>query len=290
MNTPPAVRLLPMSDYDEDVAGLETKDVQRQLFMRDIRRDGRYQFREQGLDAEPGTVVLFQLRSSVVASAVFERPEKYPAPIGEYTGVFHFKPETVRVFQPIGADQLRAIWPTSFKNFGRTKVNLEPAENYALFEQALAPLWITAKEGNSENDNYSPSGKDTRERIDQSIFARRGSAKFRNGLIGRYGPACLVTGSKLLHILEAAHICPYRGENDDHLTNGLLLRADIHTLFDLHLIGIRPDDLAVEIHPDLQEEYGQHVGHKLPCTDSVRPSFTALQEQYRQFQLRLGSP
>jgi HNH endonuclease len=48
-----------------------------------------------------------------------------------------------------------------------------------------------------------------------------------------------------LDILEAAHISPYRGEEDNHPENGLLLRADLHTLFDhlnaaIHAMDIIP--------------------------------------------------
>jgi len=50
-------------------------------------------------------------------------------------------------------------------------------------------------------------------------------------------------------VLEAAHIKPYRGKTDSHLENGLLLRADLHTLFDLNLIGVEPDTLTVRVHP-----------------------------------------
>jgi len=281
MSTPAAVRLLPMSDSDEDVANIETTQVQRNLFMRNIRLDGRYQYREHGLIAEPGTVVLFQLRNSVVASGIFEKREKFSSPNGEYTGALYFRPESVTVFKPLGLEEIRAIWPT-FNGFGRTMANLEPAENYAQFEKATVPLWITAEEG-----AYMPDGLDTRERIDQSILARRGGREFRDNVIKRYGAQCLVTGSKILHILEAAHICPYRGEKDNDVTNGLLLRADVHTLFDLHLLGIRPDDLSVELHPDLTAEYGALAGQTLTCAEQGSPSADALAEQYKKFRERL---
>jgi predicted restriction endonuclease len=39
-------------------------------------------------------------------------------------------------------------------------------------------------------------------------------------------------------VLEAAHIHPYRGAHTNDVTNGLLLRADLHTLFDLKLLWI----------------------------------------------------
>jgi len=53
-----------------------------------------------------------------------------------------------------------------------------------------------------------------------------------------------VSGCTLMEIVEAAHIKPHAEQPDDDPANGLLLRADLHTLFDLHLIGIEPDTLT----------------------------------------------
>ena len=73
-------------------------------------------------------------------------------------------------------------------------------------------------------------------------------------------------------MLEAAHISPYRGEDDNHVENGLLLRSDIHTLFDLDLLGIDPERLRVVLHQDLVEEYGQFAVVTLGCVGDQRPS------------------
>jgi putative restriction endonuclease len=56
-----------------------------------------------------------------------------------------------------------------------------------------------------------------------------------------YGRSCAVTGEHSLPALEAAHIKPY-GEGGEHeVTNGLLLRSDIHRLFDAGYVGVTPD-------------------------------------------------
>jgi putative restriction endonuclease len=110
----------------------------------------------------------------------------------------------------------------------------------------------------------TPQGADERERIKRGIKLRRGQVGFRNGLIDRYDAACVVTGCQVLGVLEAAHIRPYRGPRDNHPTNGLLLRSDIHTLFDLDRIGIDPDILVVSIHESLRgSEYEVLEGRKL---------------------------
>ncbi|MEI9912276.1 MAG: HNH endonuclease signature motif containing protein [Bacteroidota bacterium] len=84
--------------------------------------------------------------------------------------------------------------------------------------------------------------------IQRQLKERRGQKQFRDAIIKRYGSKCMVTGCKIPDILEAAHINPYKGEKDNHPANGLLLRADIHTLFDLDLIGIHPTSFAVSFH------------------------------------------
>jgi putative restriction endonuclease len=94
-------------------------------------------------------------------------------------------------------------------------------------------------------NGYSPTDSDDRERVLREIRARRGQQGFRDALRARYGDQCMVSACKVLHVLEAAHIRPYRGEENNHPENGLLLRADLHTLFDLDLLGIHPSTLAV---------------------------------------------
>lgn len=88
-------------------------------------------------------------------------------------------------------------------------------------------------------------------------------------------------------MLEAAHISPYRGENDKHPENGLLLRSDVHTLFDLDLIGIEPHHLHVVLHPEVAPEYGRFADVSLACESEQRPSREALRLRYPRFQQRL---
>ena len=71
-------------------------------------------------------------------------------------------------------------------------------------------------------------------------MARRGQAGFRAALLEAYGGRCAVTGFDAVPALEGAHLRPYRGPESNHVTNGLLLRADIHTLFDLGLLAFDP--------------------------------------------------
>ncbi len=144
--------------------------------------------------------------------------------------------------------------------------------------------------GSNDGHDYSPEGIDRRSLVERQIRERRGQGQFRDTLRKRYGDCCLVTGCQILAVLEAAHISPYRGEDDNHPENGLLLRSDIHTLFDLDLLGIQPERLRVELHPDLGKQYGRLADVTLACAASQRPSFAALRLRYERFRQRVHRP
>lgn len=130
---------------------------------------------------------------------------------------------------------------------------------------------------------------DRRRMLERQIRERRGQQQFRDALRARYGDRCLVTGCGFLAVLEAAHINPYRGEDDNHPANGLLLRGDIHTMFDLDLLGIEPDRLLIELHPTLvgNNQYGKLAGKTLRCPNKQRPSGIALGVRYERFLKRI---
>ena len=54
-------------------------------------------------------------------------------------------------------------------------------------------------------------------------------------------------GCDVVAVLKATHIMPYRGEETNHPSNGLLLRADLHTLFDVGLLTIDPKTMTVRL-------------------------------------------
>lgn len=93
--------------------------------------------------------------------------------------------------------------------------------------------------------------------IKRLLNKRQGQQKFRNKLISNYQKRCAITGIEIPG-LEAAHIKPYficrKNEKIDP-KNGLLLRADIHTLFDLGLITIQPDYIVKVEEPLLSSPY-----------------------------------
>src|SRR5882724_5267000 len=62
-----------------------------------------------------------------------------------------------------------------------------------------------------EDTDYKPTDKDSRETAFRQIKLRRGQQEFRNALLERYGAICVISGCRILDVIEAAHIRPYRG-------------------------------------------------------------------------------
>jgi putative restriction endonuclease len=100
----------------------------------------------------------------------------------------------------------------------------------------------------------------------------------------------MITGCTLKHVLELLSLSPYRGVADQHPENGLLLRSDIHTLFDLDLLGIEPDQLTVRFHPSILtvSEYMALEGKTLSAS-GIRSSRLALLARWASFQVRARS-
>ena len=84
--------------------------------------------------------------------------------------------------------------------------------------------------------------------------ARLGQGAFRVLVTGAYQRRCAVTGERTLPVLEAAHIKPFSSEGPNHTSNGLLLRSDLHILFDRGYLTVTPD-LQVEVSRRIKEEF-----------------------------------
>ena len=112
------------------------------------------------------------------------------------------------------------------------------------------------------------------------IAIRRGQGEFREALLDAFDRACCISGSTVEAALEAAHIRPYRGPASHAADNGLLLRADLHTLFDLHLVTVLPYG-TVRVAPALLgSEYEQYDERQLrrPGDLTFAPARAALTE------------
>ena len=86
------------------------------------------------------------------------------------------------------------------------------------------------------------------------VRPRLGQRSFRVAVLDSYSRRCAVTNEKTLPALEAAHIRDYSDLPAHELSNGILLRADIHKLFDAGYVTVTPD-LHFEVSRRIKEEF-----------------------------------
>ena len=114
---------------------------------------------------------------------------------------------------------------------------------------------------------------------------RIGQGAFRVMVTEAYNRRCAISGEKTLPVLDAAHIVPFSEQGSYAVKNGLLLRKDIHTLYDRGYITITPS-YHIEVSSRLKEDYGNgkiyYAYHgsqmpNLPLDERERPSPEYLQ-------------
>jgi hypothetical protein len=175
------------------------------------------------------------------------------------------------------------LWELAFlpgEEVVRPRLLVRPEEASALLN-ALA-------DAQSNNDFDAKNDSDARKKVLRGIAMRLGQPRFRRDLMTAYECRCAVTGCDAEDALEAAHIMPYKGEHTNAVKNGLLLRADIHTLFDLGLLTINPETYTVALSPALTNtRYKNLAGAKLrlPKLPSLHPDKEALQRHRERLNL-----
>lgn len=208
-----------------------------------------------------------------------------PIPLGQpYGALADYLPEELAGFERIDDDTVRRIESEfgSVDRFIRRRLlnssvggpMLDISGMIQLSERELARL-----------QTFDPdSGKAGRNQVIESIIRRRGHPSFRQQLLAAYEYRCAITNFNAIDSLEAAYIIPYRGKFTHHPSNGLLLRADLHTLFDLGKIAIDTRSMSVILADDLVESsYKILHGRPLryPRSEEQRPSTEALDLQRR---------
>lgn len=104
------------------------------------------------------------------------------------------------------------------------------------------------------------------------IRTRLGQGAFRVLVTDTYGRRCAITRERTLPALEAAHIRPYADGGAHEASNGLLLRRDIHSLFDAGYVTVTPE-LRFQVSRRIKEEFenGRHY-YALDGESIARPS------------------
>ena len=131
-------------------------------------------------------------------------------------------------------------------------------KTYSTEEQIGADLWAEVQ---ARIEGISAENKATysvaKERYGREYFTRPrlGQGAFRVLVTEAYSRRCAITGERTLPVLNASHIKPYSQEGPHIISNGLLLREDLHTLFDRGYMTVT-EDYRVEVSKRIKEDYG----------------------------------
>lgn len=153
-------------------------------------------------------------------------------------------------------------WIETPKNWGRSIVqgksySTEEAEGRALWQKVELVL---------EKYRLFERTTDEKRKMEEASFlddaysaryltkVRLGQGAFRVRLTDSYQRRCSITGEKTLPVLEAAHIKAFSESGPNSLSNGILLRADMHKLYDSGYITLT-SDLKVEVSRRIKEEF-----------------------------------
>jgi hypothetical protein len=239
----------------------------------------RQEFARSGLDGRQRLRLLNQIRRSeafeaAVANAYYSaRPLKLILNLGDTRDDDEFADASSRVSE-------RELDPELW--YAHTL-----AEGDALIVRSEAPPTLRAPDSGADLTPPESPGEDDSWREGQ-IRVRRGQGAFRDKLLETYGRRCAVTGTILEPILEAAHIVPHAEGTNYRTNNGLLLRADIHTLFDLHHLSIDGRGVVHLSRVAMQSDYRQYHGKsiRLPARSSEQPYATNLDSRHERFLAR----
>lgn len=155
--------------------------------------------------------------------------------------------------------------------------NIVQGKTYDTTGDLGADLWASVLQRLGALRDYDPAPRYSEEFLTR---ARLGQGAFRVLVTDAYQRRCAITGERTLPVLEAAHIRPYSEEGPHRVTNGLLLRSDLHILFDKGYVTVTPE-YRVEVSRRLKEEfdngrdYYAHHGERLlvlPPDDREQPS------------------
>jgi putative restriction endonuclease len=140
-------------------------------------------------------------------------------------------------------------WKTNIVQGKRYDLSMEPG--LSLYNRISQRIQMDAFIGENYLLVNSPS---QRYGAPVEILPRLGQGGFKVIVTDAYNRKCAVSNEKVLPVLEASHIRPYSKGGDHKPENGILLRSDIHTLFDKGYLTITPD-YHVEVSRKIREDY-----------------------------------
>lgn len=160
---------------------------------------------------------------------------------------------------------------------------MSSADDQAIVRQVLRNLELTPSTPRIQDEPFYNSTYTPQYALEE---VRQGQGSFRVQVLDAYHRQCAVSREHSLPVLEAAHIIEWSDTHTNDVTNGILLRADIHRLFDTGYVTIDPDGYRFVVSGRLKEdydngkEYYQLHGSPILLPDRLidRPSRQALQQ------------
>jgi hypothetical protein len=138
-------------------------------------------------------------------------------------------------------------------------------------------------------DRYAgPKGSKT-VKVQRLVTERSEQVRFRKELKSVYGNQCCISGCTVGQALDGAHIDPYRNAWSNRPQNGLLLRRDLHALFDAGLLAIHPKTRIIYFAPEAGDwgeyrEWNRKRVLSVPAGGAVfAPSKEALLRRWKAF-------
>lgn len=233
----------------------------------------------------PGDFFLFKLHAPlnfIAGGGIYVRHSFLPLPLawqafGENNGVIDYKTFERRILEHRTPEELnqqlgctiltqpffwpRDQWipvPADWKN------NIVTGKGYDTSTPEGAALWASVRQRLETNTTLIEWGDgefgQSRYGDPRLVRPRLGQGAFRILVTDAYSRRCAITGEKTLPALEAGHIKPYADNGPHRIDNGLLLRSDLHNLFDLGYLTITPDNYRVKVSKRIKEEFqnGRH--------------------------------
>jgi putative restriction endonuclease len=236
---------------------------------------------------QPGEPLLFKLhapRNFIAGGAFFTKFLQLPITLaweafGEANGVRSL----VEMRQRIGKYRRAEIGPTENPNIGCILLSepfFFPEHDWIPSPPDFSPNIVSGKRYDAQSETGKLIWNAVAERLSQSaaivkdpgpatvaaaesarfgaptvVQPRLGQGSFRVLVTDAYGRRCAMTQERTLPVLEAAHIRPYSDGGKHEMSNGLLLRSDLHKLFDTGYITIDPADRRIVVSGRIRQEF-----------------------------------
>ncbi len=254
---------------------------------------------------QPGDVFLFKLHSPldfIAGGGVFVRHSFLPLPLawqafGEKNGVPDFETFERRILEHrLPSELIRQLgctilvepffWPREswIPVPSDWSKNIVTGKGYSVASPVGATLWADVRARLAVDSSAATGGAvaEAASRYGEPtlIRPRLGQGAFRVEVTDAYSRRCAITGEKTLPALEAGHIRPYAKDGPHEIRNGLLLRSDLHNLFDLGYLTVTLD-YRVKVSRRIREEFenGRHYYaldnqplQVVPQLESARPA------------------